>query len=115
MVNFSHEVEDPEDEIPPPIPPYRGEDMVDNPSLRPPPTAPPYLGESFSQPSHSPRLPRNNCEFYIPGNDEEGDMEFVDNDAYEKISPQPMRRYPPRFEIKGQKRGAIFETVDLRH
>ena len=111
-MNFSHEVEDPEDEIPPPVPPYRGEDVVDDPSLRPPP---PYLGESFSQPSHSPRLPRINCEFYIPGNDEEQDMEFVDNDAYEKISPQPQRRHLPRFEIKGQKRGAIFETVDLRH
>ena len=114
MLNFSHEVEDPEDEIPPPIPPYRGEDTTNYPSPHPPP---PYLGESVSQPANSPRLQHSNCEFHIPDSDEEEDMEYIDNDAYEKVTPSPqsLRRAPPRFAIKSTQRGAVFETVDLRH
>ena len=114
MLNFSHEVEDPEDEIPPPIPPYRGEDITNHPS---PHLPPPYLGESVSQPANSPRLQHSNCEFHIPDSEEEEDLEFIDNDAYEKVTPSPqsLRRAPPRFAIKSNQRGAVFETVDLRH
>lgn len=106
--NFSHEIDLPEDEPPPYVPPYRGDDLESEMSIP--------MGESCSQPPHSPQLcfdQRNNsrnrtnhdrsggklqpghdhnvptpttCSFNIFSSDnEEEDTEFIDNEAYQKV------------------------------
>ena len=124
---------DPEDDIPPPVPPYLGGDETESA----------FLGESCSHPSRSPRLERGAAStdptFHVGASDEEDDggLEFTENDAYEVIEVGPIhsreashtvsrgvmmeRSSPPLgsegapvFEIRSQERGAVFERVDLR-
>ena len=106
--NFSHEIDLPEDEPPPYVPPYRGDDLESEMSIP--------MGESYSQPPHSPQLTfnqKNNsrnrtnydrsgrqlqpghdhkiltpttCSFNLSSSDnEEEDTEFIDNEAYQKV------------------------------
>ena len=107
--NFSHEIDLPEDEPPPYVPPYRGDDLESEMSIP--------MGESCSQPPRSPQLSFNQqnnsknrtnhdrsgrqlhpghhdhnvptsttCSFNISSSDnEEEDTEFIDNEAYQKV------------------------------
>ena len=106
--NFSHEIDLPEDEPPPYVPPYRGDNLGSEMSIP--------MGESCSQPPHSPQLSFNQqsnssnrtnhdrsgrqlqpghvrnvptpttCSFNIsPSDNEEEDTEFIDNEAYQKV------------------------------
>ena len=93
-------------DLPPSILPYRGDNMSTNSSG----PLPPNMGDSYSQPS--PRFQHEHSDFHIPDSDEDDSLEFTDNDAYEKVSPRPVRR---RFEITSQSRGAVFETIEFRH
>lgn len=99
----------------------------------------PYFGESYSQAGYSPDQERKTNKDGLTSNStqkdgyenvskkglgkervyentrpprqqiDEGDMNFVDNDAYEIFTAGP-----PIFEIRGGERGAIRETVQFK-
>ena len=101
--NYSHEIDLPEDEPPPYVPPYHGDDMESEMSIP--------IGESCSQPPRSPQLSyhqqnnnknRTNHDRSTPSNhdhnvmtpasfniscsdNEDEDTEFIDNEAYQKV------------------------------
>lgn len=50
-----------------------------------------FVALSSLQTSRSPSMPRTKF-FLPPDEDEEGEVEYTDNDAYESATPQPQRR-----------------------
>ena len=117
--NFSHEIDLPEDEPPPYVPPYRGDDSESEMSIP--------IGESCSLPPRSPQLSfkqQNNnrtnhdraashhslhdhtvmtpASFNISCSDnelrEEEDTEFIDNEAYQKVQESGFTTRPHEGE-----------------
>lgn len=76
------------------------------------PPIPPYLGESASQ-TIQIEDSGGHAAFQLAGSDEEDDVEFTENDAYETVHYGS--RSPPRFTITSQVKGAIFETVEVHN
>ncbi len=74
------------------------------------PPIPPYLGESASEASLGVDM-GGHAAFQIAGSDEEEEVEFTENDAYETVNYGS--RSPPRFAITSQVKGAVFDTVEV--
>ena len=104
--------------VPPPGPPYYADDASDVAQSDIP------MGESYSQPSTSPRLKKKKHKHNHRTQPGAVDDELVDNNAYETI---PHARAlsghvyndhesesEPRFQIQGQERGAVLETVQFK-
>lgn len=102
---------------PPPVPPYYADDMSEvaqtEASFIP-------MGESYSQPSTSPRLKPKKHKHSSHRSVQPAPVDtvdFVDNNAYEIVPAHAMYSdlesvdSEPRFEIRSQQRGAVFETV----
>lgn len=108
---------------PPPVPPYYADDVSEVPQSE---ASYIPMGESYSQPSSSPRLKtkkkhKHSSHRAVEPVPSDSGVDFVDNGAYETI-PHARAMYSdmesvdsePRFEIRSQQRGAVFETVHFK-